>query len=144
VSNWLRVASLAALACVLLACSAPAASSPPTAVPPRATPTSAATPVPTMDEQTMDMQDAFLTNVNDLTSEVETLATAQCADLTAETNANPTEVTEMRGFAATLQRVGGQQPPLSNSADVKSSLSDLGKAIAQLDSALTTCGIKPQ
>jgi hypothetical protein len=98
--------------------------------------------VPTIDAATFDVQDAFLTNVNDLTSEVETLATAQCADLTTETRANPTEVTELRGFAATLQRVGGQQPALSNSDDVKSALSDLNQAMSQLDTALSTCGIK--
>lgn len=82
-----------------------------------------------------------MTNVNDLTSEVETLATAECADLSAELRANPTEVTEMRGFAATLQRVGGQQPALSNSEDVKASLSDLSKAMAQLEAALSRCGL---
>jgi hypothetical protein len=91
---------------------------------------------------TLDIQDEFLSNVNDLTSEVESLATAECADLTAEMQANPTEVTEIRGFVATLQRIGGQQPALSASNDVRSSLSDLSKAMAQLDTALTTCGIK--
>ena len=130
-----------ALTLVLLACSPPAA--PPTALPTRPVPTATppVTPVPTLDAATFDIQDAFLTNVNDLTSEVEMLATAECADLVAETRANPTEVTEMRGFAATLQRVGGQQPALSNSDDVKSSLSDLSKAITQLEAALKTCGI---
>jgi len=138
VVGWRSFGVMAAISVSLLACSAPAAA--PTLPP--ATPTAAATPVPTVDAATMDMQDAFLTNVNDLTSDVETLATAQCADLTTETRANPTEVTEIRGFAATLQRVGGQQPALSNSDDVKSSLSDLTKAMAQLDAALNTCGIK--
>jgi hypothetical protein len=136
------VVALAVLAASLLACSAPAAAPTPTPSLPRPTPTPAATPVPTLDAATFDVQDAFMTNVNDLTSEVETLATAQCADLTAETQANPTEVTEIRGFAAALQRVGGQQQALSTSDDVKSSLSDLSKAMAQLDNALTTCGIK--
>jgi hypothetical protein len=87
------------------------------------------------------MQDAFLTNVNDLTSDVETLATAQCADLTAETRDNPTEVTQMRGFAATLQRVAGSQSAL-DSDDIRSALSDLSQALSQLDTALNTCGIK--
>jgi hypothetical protein len=134
---------LAAVAIVLMACSRPAAT--PAVAPTRPPPTAASpvTPVPTVDATSFDIQDAFLTNVNDLTSEVETLATAECADLTAETHANPTEVTEMRGFAATLQRVGGQQPALSNNDDVKSSLSDLSQAIAQLDAALKTCGITP-
>jgi hypothetical protein len=97
--------------------------------------------VPTIDATTADVQDAFLTNVNDLTSEVETLATAQCADLTEETRANPTEVTEIRGFAATLQRVATTQPALDND-DVRSAVADLNQALAQLDTALNTCGIK--
>jgi hypothetical protein len=97
--------------------------------------------VPTVDAARADAQDAFLSNINDLTNEVETLATAQCADLTAETRANPTEVTEIRGFAATLQRVATTQPAL-DSEDVRSSLADLGQALSQLDAALNTCGIK--
>jgi hypothetical protein len=116
---------------------------PPTPTPllPTATPPPAVTPVPTIDAAAADIQDAFLTNVNDLTSEVETLATAQCADLTAETRANPTEVTEIHGFAATLQRVATTQPGL-DSDDVRSSVADLNQAMMQLDAALNTCGIK--
>ena len=129
-------------AALLAACGTPAPTATPTPSVPRPTPTPAATPVPTQDASSYDVQESFLTNVNDLTSEVETLATAECPDLTAETQANPTEVTEIRGFAATLQRVGGQQPALSASDDVKSSLSDLTQALAQLDAALTKCGIK--
>jgi hypothetical protein len=37
--------------------------------------------------------------------------------------------------------VGGQQPALSNSEDVKASLSDLSKAMAQLEAALSRCGL---
>ncbi|HEY1293520.1 MAG TPA: hypothetical protein VGJ60_10590 [Chloroflexota bacterium] len=136
-----RSAVAAALMLVVLACGAPAAAPTPAPTRPLPTATPPVTPVPTLDAATFDIQDAFLTNVNDLTSEVETLATAECADLSAELRANPTEVTEMRGFAATLQRVGGQQPALSNSEDVKASLSDLSKAMAQLEAALSRCGL---
>jgi hypothetical protein len=134
---------IAALACLLCAaCGFGAAPPTPTSVPPpTATPVPQTTPVPTLDATTSDMQDAFLTNLNDLTSDVETLATAQCADLTAETSANPTEVTEMRGFAATLQRVATTQTAL-NSDDVRSALDDLKQALAQLDTNLANCGIK--
>jgi hypothetical protein len=104
--------------------------------------TAAVTPYPTLDPTTNDMQYAFLINVNDLTSEIEAMAGAPCADLTVETRQNPTEVTEIHGFAATLQRVGSTQAAL-NDADVKSSLNDLTLALAQLDGALTACGIKP-
>ncbi len=123
-----------------VACSPPAAQPTrvPTAVP---SPTPAVTPVPTVDAATADVQDAFLTNVNDLTSEVEVLATATCADLMSETQANPTEVTEMRGFAATLQRIGANQPQL-DSDDVRAALSDLSNALSQMDATLSSCGIK--
>ena len=87
-----------------------------------------------------DIQDAFLTNVNDLTSDVETLASAPCADLAAETRANPAELTQMHGFAATLQHLGTSQVQLDND-DVRSALSDLAKAVSQLDATLTSCGI---
>jgi hypothetical protein len=129
---------LCCAACSLVA-SAPAT---PTPLPPTATAVlPVATPAPTVDTAAADIQDAFLTNVNDLTSDVETLATAQCADLTQETRANPTEVTQIRGFAATLQRVATTQAAL-DSDDVRSALSDLGQALAQLDAALKTCGIQ--
>lgn len=136
-----RVAVVAASLLVCLACRSPAAAPTPAPAPPSPTPASLATPVPTLDPTVADVQDAFLTNVNDLTSEVETLATAECADLTAETQANPTEVTEMRGFAATLQRIGTTQPALNTSEDVRSSLSDLTQALGQLYATLTRCGI---
>jgi predicted component of type VI protein secretion system len=131
--------ALALLAATLAACRGPAPIPTPTAAP-SPTPLPAATPVPTLDATTGEIQDAFLTNVNDLTSAVETLATAQCADLTAETRDNPTEVTEMRGFAATLRRIGASQPAL-DSDDVRSALADLGQALNQLDTALKACGI---
>ena len=72
---------------------------------------------------------------------METLANAECAQLTAETRANPTELAQMRGFAATLQRVATSQSAL-DSDDVRSSLTALTQALSQLDTALATCGIK--
>jgi hypothetical protein len=97
--------------------------------------------VPTLDAVTTDTQYAFLTNVNDLTSDIETLAVAQCADISNEFRDNPTELAQIRGFAQTLQRLGTSQPLLSGSADVRSSLDALAKAQAQLDAALSACGI---
>jgi hypothetical protein len=112
----------------------------PTAVP---SPTLAVTAVPTVDANAFDVQDAFLSNVNDLTDEVEALATASCDDLTTETQDNPTEVPEIHGFATTLQRAATNQAVL-NSDDVRTALADLNKAVTQLDAALNTCGIKSQ
>jgi len=131
-----------AITAALAACTTPAAAptSVPTGAPTRTSPPAAATPAPTLDAAAADAQDAFLTNVNDLTSEVEALATAPCAELTVETRANPTEVAEIHRFAATIQRIGANQPALDND-DVRSSLSDLSKAMTQFDTALTTCRI---
>lgn len=129
--------------CILAACRPQAAPSTPAATASAvATPTPAVTPVPTVDAAVADIQDEFLSRVNDLTSDVETLATATCADLIKETRANPAEVQQMRGFAATLQRAGTSQTAL-DSDDVRSALGDLGKALSQLDAALSTCGIQP-
>lgn len=130
---------LALVALATAACSRPAP--PPTPLP---TAVATATPAlqPTVDAQAADVQDAFLANVNDLTSEVEDLASAKCEELAAETRDNPTVVTEIHGFAATLKRVGGQQPAL-NTDEVRSALAALDLAIGHLDGALTTCGIKP-
>jgi len=125
----------------LLSCACSATAAPPTPRPPTATPLPQASPVPTLDATTSDIQNAFLENVNDLTSDVETLANAQCADLVAETRANPTELARMRNFAGTLQRVATSQAAL-DSDDVRSSLSDLSKAMSQLDAALASCGIR--
>lgn len=130
------------LVLALTACAPSAAPPPPTVTSVPTTPTPAVTAVPTLDAASTDTQYAFLSNVNDLTSDIEALSLAQCADLTAEIRDNPTEVTEMRGFAATFQRLGTSQPVLSSSSDVRSSLEDLGKALTQLDNALSTCGIK--
>ena len=131
----------AAVAVCLAGCGQPSA--PPTPLPTATavrTPTPAVTPVPTLDAATADVQDAFLTNVNDLTSDVETLATAACADVTAEVRANPTEVNDMHGFAATLMRLGATQAAL-DSDDVRAALGALKLAIGQLDTTLTSCGI---
>src|SRR5437868_614068 len=138
-SFWRCVALAACLVCCACGGTAPAPTPTPRA--PTATPVPQATAVPTLDATTSDIQDAFLTNVNDLTSDIETLATAQCADLTAETSANPTELAQIRGFAATLQRVATSQSAL-DSDYVRSSLSDLMQALSQLDTTLANCGIK--
>jgi hypothetical protein len=136
------VALAIALTCVLCAaCAQPAPPPTPTPAPPTPAPKPVASPVPTLDASTSDIQDAFLTNINDLTSDVEILAGAECADLTAETSANPTELAEMRSFAATLQRIASNQTAL-DSDDVRAAVADLNQALAQLDTTLANCGIK--
>jgi hypothetical protein len=128
---------LLALSLIASACGAPSPSATPTPAP---SPTPAATPVPTLDAQVADIQYAFLSNVNDLTSDVEGLAMSSCADIATTVRANPTEVSDVHGFAASVQRVGSSQPALDND-DVRSALADLSNAMQQLDAALAACGI---
>lgn len=134
----MEVVALGQLVGVLVcSCAAPA---PAPTTTPAPTPTPAATPVPTLDPQVADAQYGFLSNVNDLTSEVEGLAIGSCADLTTELRANPTEAADMHRLAATVQRFGAAQPALDND-DVRSALADLSSALGQLDAALARCGI---
>ncbi|HEX8968007.1 MAG TPA: hypothetical protein VF937_09015 [Chloroflexota bacterium] len=131
-------------AIVLTACGVPSRATSPPPTPTTATlAPPAATAVATLDAESADVQDAFLTNVNDLTDQVGSLASASCADLKSEIDANPTEVGQIHGFASTLQRVGANQAAL-NTDDVRAALAALSNAITQLDTALNTCGITPQ
>jgi hypothetical protein len=133
-----RRAALLALIALAAGCGRPTPA--PT---PAVAPATTVTPVPrpTIDPEAADAQDAFLANVNDLTAEVEDLASSRCEELTIETSDNPTELTEIHGFAATLKRVGTQQPALDTD-EVRSVLAALDQAISHLDAALSTCGIR--
>jgi hypothetical protein len=133
-----RATLLALLGLILAGCGRPTPAPTPVVAP---TPTLSPAPQPTADAEAADTQDAFLENVNDLTAEVEDLASSTCEQLTTETRNNPTEVTEAHGFAATLKRVGTQQPALDTD-EVRSALAALDLAISHLDAALSTCGIK--
>ena len=119
----------------LAACARPAP-------PPTPVPTATIAPQPTVDSQAGDIQDAFISNVNDLTSEVSDLAITPCDQLMALIAANPNEVTQIHGFAATLKRVSSQQAAL-NTDDARTALAALDMAISQFDDALGACGIKP-
>ena len=141
-ARWLAAAAASCAVCLVTACGSFAVPPTPTPVPPPpSTPTPATTAVPTIDAQAADVQDAFLETVNDLTNEVESLAGAPCPDLTNLLQANPTELSSIRGFAATVQRVSTTQQAL-NTDDVRSALSDLSHAMTQLEAALNTCGIQ--
>ena len=127
------------LACLAVWCSLACVRPAP---PPTPVPTATTAPQPTVDAQAGDIQDAFISNVNDLTSEVSDLAITPCDQLMALVAANPNEVTQIHGFAATLKRVGGQQAAL-NTDDVRAALAALDMAISQFDATLGACGIRP-
>jgi hypothetical protein len=88
-----------------------------------------------------DIENAFLSNVDDLIAEAADLAVSPCADLTDVTGQNPTLVPSIRGFAAAMKRIGASEPVLDTSA-VKDALSDLDHSLGELEGALSTCGIK--
>src|SRR6267142_5444428 len=100
-----RVIAILALG-LLVGCSGPAAA--PTLVPtsaptpvPTSTPVPAATPIAATSS---DVENAYLSNVDDLIAEAADLAVTPCDELTAVTRANPNLVPSVRGFATALKR----------------------------------------
>jgi hypothetical protein len=89
------------------------------------------------------LENAFLSNIDDLIAEAADLSSAPCEDLTIVTRDNPNMMRSIRGFAAALKRVGTSQAALDTDA-VKAALSDLDRSIGQLDTALGVCGISSQ
>jgi hypothetical protein len=148
----LAILAVAALA----ACAAPAPTPAPTVAPTAApTPTfrpavpSTSAPQPqakptadTSGADPVEVQDAFLTNVDDIIAEATDLSVAPCEDLVAITKANPSLVPNIRGFAAAIKRVSTSQPVL-DTGEVKAAIADLDKTMGQLDGALSLCGITP-
>jgi ABC-type transport system substrate-binding protein len=151
----LLIAMLAALA--LTACGALTPTPTPTPVPaPTSTP--APTPVPpprtsaasqpqaqpTFDPATAspaDVENAFLSNVDDLIAETADLTVTPCPDLMMLVRDNPNLVASVRGFAAAAKRIGATQAVLNTDA-VKAELSDLDHSMGELEGALSLCGIK--
>jgi hypothetical protein len=150
-------AGVALVTLALTACSALAPTPTPTPVPtptfapaPRATalarpnPTSAAQAQPTFDPTSAspaDVENAFLSNVDDLIAEAADLTVTPCPDLTALTRANPNLLPSVRGFAAAAKRIGSTQAVLDTDA-VKTELADLDHSMGELEGALSLCGIK--
>ncbi len=133
-----RAIAFALLGLGLAACAGPAP--PPTPVPtpvPTATPTPVATPI----AQSSDVENAYLSNVDDLIAEAADLAVTPCDELTAVTRANPNLVPSVRGFATALKRVGASEPALDTDA-VRASLADLDHSMGEFEGALSLCGIK--
>jgi hypothetical protein len=130
---------------------APAATATPAqAVAPLATPTAARAasgnpgpgqPTPDSTALPSDVENAYLSNVDDLIAEAADLATTPCDELTAVTKANPNLVPSVRGFATALKRVGTSQPALDTEA-VRASLADLDHSMGEFEGALSLCGIK--
>jgi hypothetical protein len=151
----LLVALIATVA--VAACAAPA---PPSTPVPTSVPTAAPTPTfrpavpptsapptpqaqPTLDtsgNDPVEVQAAFLSNVDDIIAEATDLSVAPCEDLLAVTKANPSLMPNIRGFAAAIKRVSTSQPVLDTD-EVKAAIADLDKIMGQLDGALSQCGI---
>jgi hypothetical protein len=113
------------------------------AVPPTSPPVSKPQAQPTVDtsgNDPVEVQAAFLSNVDDIIAEATDLSVAPCEDLVAVTKANPSLVPNVRGFAAAIKRVSTSQPVLDTD-EVKAAIADLDKIMGQLDGALSLCGI---
>jgi hypothetical protein len=96
---------------------------------------------PTVDPNTSaDVVDVFLSNVDDVSAEAYDLSLTPCDDMMRVLNENPNLVPSIRGFAANLKRVGASQAVL-DTPDVTAALADLDQSMAQLESALSVCGI---
>jgi hypothetical protein len=96
---------------------------------------------PTVDPNTSaDVVDVFLSNVDDVSAEGYDLSLTPCDDMMRVLNENPNLVPSIRGFAANLKRVGASQAVL-DTPDVTAALADLDQSMAQLESALSVCGI---
>jgi len=134
--------ALALLGFGVVGCGGPAAqptavaTSPPALVP---SPTPAAAADATAPSS--DVENAYLSNVDDLIAEAADLAVTPCDELTAVTRANPDLVRSVRGFANALKRVGTTQPAHDTDA-VRASLADLDHSMGQFEGALSLCGIK--
>jgi hypothetical protein len=113
------------------------------AVPPTSAPAPPPQAKPTVDTSGSDpveVQAAFLSNVDDIIAEATDLSVAPCEDLVAVTQANPNLVPNIRGFAAAIKRVSTSQTVL-DTVEVKAAIADLDKIMGQLDGALSLCGI---
>jgi hypothetical protein len=142
--NW-RSLSLALLAFGIAGCRA--AAPPPTPIP---VPTATAVPQPsgtqaqpTIDLSTADpatIENAFLSNIDDLIAEANDLTATPCPDLTQVTHDNPELLPSLRGFAATMKRVGSSRAVLDTD-NVKVALDDLDHTMGALEGALSVCKI---
>lgn len=138
----LRAIALALLGLSLTACGAPAPLPTPVPTPvPTAVPTATPAPAATQTATSSDVENAYLSNVDDLIAEAADLAVTPCDELMAVTKANPNLVPSVRGFATALKRVGASQPALDTDA-VRASLADLDHSMGEFEGALSLCGIK--
>jgi hypothetical protein len=147
-----RRAAVQGLACAaavtVVSCATSSAPSPTQAAVPTATVAPPALPEPAHPEPTLDpasvdqaeIENAFLSNVDDVIAEAADLAATPCAELTAMTRDNPGMLPTIRGFAATLKRLGTSQAVL-DTEPVKTALSDLDRSMGELEGALSVCGI---
>jgi hypothetical protein len=146
-------AIVAVVACALTGCADRAPT--PTPGPPTVQPTPTLAPAPLATEAARaqaratpdptgadpaDIENAFLSNVDDVIAEAADLASSPCEDLKVITSNNANMIPTVRGFAATLKRVAGSQAVLDTDA-VKAAMSDLDHSIGELDGALSLCGI---
>jgi hypothetical protein len=150
-----RWAAVAVALGLVLAC-APAAPAPkptvapqptaaqqsPSAPAPAPAPAASPSPVPAteLDEDAAAVVDAFMGNVIDVGQQIANSSDLSCDELRTLMRDNPSEITSLLRFAASLQRIADQEPVLEQ-PEVQVLLEELDGAVAQLNGALSLCGI---
>jgi hypothetical protein len=134
-----------ALACLLaaactLACSGAGPAPKPTIALPTPFPTPVQNAAPGFGEEAADVEAAFRAEVQQAIDMAHFLAGAPCDRLEGAIKQDPTPVTGLRAYAATLKSVAAQDQAL----DLPTTpyvLGQLDDAMEELDQALTSCGI---
>jgi hypothetical protein len=133
------LASLLAAACTL-ACSGAGPAPKPTIALPTPFPTPIQNAAPRFGEQAADVEAAFRAEVEQATDLAHFLAGTPCDRLDGAIRQDPTLVTGLRAYAATLRRIAAEDQAL----DLPTTpyvLGQLDDAMEELDQALTSCGI---
>jgi hypothetical protein len=102
-----------------------------------------ASPVPAVPQEELDdVTQAYMNDVLEVAEMAAFMAEATCEELAILVRDNPREVSSLRGFAAVLKRMPEQEPALDR-PEVRALLDDLDRALAQMNGALSLCGLNP-
>jgi hypothetical protein len=137
--------TLRALICLLavvctLACSGARPAPKPTTALPTRFPTPSQNAAPGFGEEAADVEAAFRSEVQQATDTAHFLAGAPCDRLAGSIKEDPTLVTGLRAYAATLKRVAARDQALDLPA-TPYVLAPLDYAMDELDRTLASCGI---
>jgi hypothetical protein len=134
-----ELACLVVLACVL-ACSRPEPSPRPTTAFPTPFPTPSQNAAVRFGEEPSDVEETFRAEVEQITEDAQLLAAASCDRLAGAVREDPSLVSGLRAYAATLKSIAAQDQALDRPG-TPYFLSMMEDALAELDHTLASCGI---